>query len=62
MISYIPKEYWVTIFKVRISAPVEPESAASSHVKNPTASCGALGERKTPHKITDKAVFTPPVS
>ena len=29
---------------------------------NPTASCGALGEREPPHKITDEADFIPPAS
>jgi hypothetical protein len=31
-------------------------------VNNPTASCGALGERESPHKITGKAAFVPPAS
>ena len=31
-------------------------------INNPTASCGALGERESPHKITDKAAFIPPAS
>jgi hypothetical protein len=33
-----------------------------NEVKNPTASCGALGEREPPHKITDEAAFIPPAS
>ena len=33
-----------------------------SEVNNPTASCGALGEKEPPHKITDEAAFIPPAS
>jgi len=31
-------------------------------VNNPTASCGALGEREPPRKITYEAAFIPPAS
>ena len=38
------------------------EGGTTLKVNNPTASCGALGEREPPHKSTDEAAFIPPAS
>ena len=42
--------------------PFDLERLLEEVVNNPTASCGALGGKEPPHKITDEAAFIPPAS
>ena len=45
-----------------MAPPEEMMNISQELVNNPTANCGALGEKDPPHKVTDKVAFILPAS